>query len=1002
MKVIKSSFSIWQRLAVPLLGLFLILPMLHFGTAIKNLIELEERQLLALAREKLLLEAESFQSDLNPEIFVENCLRQMNRDFKLAPENHKDRPLQYPPGYDPELIDDQFIGKMRNYLVKNFDFSPALVIAAGTDLVKTFSWFLPEVIKNEETRRKFTEAAILSTTFDEPEMKNLLPDTPNLEELRQESTKKITRDNFHLAFTDIFRNEISFFASPEHYSDSCGKFFSNIFGNQRAFNYCFRIVKHFPDSSEGLYGLYYLVIFGSEISPIRILNEAIKRNSPNVSRKIFRGSISRTGFQKNKEGMIYVTSFPSSWFLAINDFALKKPEFEKKLKDYFTSNSICTYISNDFLISSERKWLTWLNFLKKIMVILIFAFSVLTWLFPDFLKISLNWKLRLTVALIILIPISAIFLTIQLIDSTSEREQQIRVETIMQKRIRHFEQIENEQLNQIVFNFLKRKILDIELLSSETPDTEKISLAYAARQTVVLTLRALFLNREGFSFGLERDLRVDPREMKTETIGMLKIIAGLGLANENSEKIKNLMKKQYLFGSYADSFWNVFATSKALASENNIIHDFFSVSSLRKSIFQLLALPESPNSPFAVFYHELNDVQTTRQLVRMFLHNRQFNSTITLENGSIDFAMYSRATFSLRKEQWPAPTGVSDQLKLIADQASNKRTSGSSIERQNNSMTLTMWNYREDSPVIYVARANIILQHSSSFSLRFLGWLIFGYGLLTTIFIANGLASLFLNPVKLLLQGVSLVTRNRHDFRIMISGRDEFSELAESFNRMNAGLLQRQKMRRFVSDKLVESLNQRDNEIHSGNRLLKASILSSDIRGFTTLSEKNSPEEIVDLLNEYLTVMERLIKKFGGSVDKIIGDAILATFSAESPEKNAINSCHAAMAMRNALKDFNAKRQQEGKITVENGVGVASGEIILGFAGEKGRRRDMVMLGEPFQTAQYLESISRHGNRTKVIIDRQTYEMVLSKFSFVQSDSDQTEIEAWEINEEFS
>ena len=96
---------------------------------------------------------------------------------------------------------------------------------------------------------------------------------------------------------------------------------------------------------------------------------------------------------------------------------------------------------------------------------------------------------------------------------------------------------------------------------------------------------------------------------------------------------------------------------------------------------------------------------------------------------------------------------------------------------------------------------------------------------------------------------------------------------------MTQGLLQREKMKRFVSDKLFESIESDEKSLDKATSLQEIAVLSCDIRSFTTISEKYSPEEVVRLLNDYLTEMEKSINTYGGSIEKIVGDAIISSFS---------------------------------------------------------------------------------------------------------------------------
>lgn len=997
MRIFKPAPTLVQKLAVPLLGLLLLLPLLHFYQVIQNLVQIEERQLEALAREKLLLEAEAFQNDLNPEEFIEFSLRQMNRHFNLSPSSSNNRLLRYPNGYDPALVNDQFIASASAYLKENFHFAPSLFIAADCDLKNHYSYYASGLLKDAQVRRDFTKVAILSTAFDESFLRNLLPDTLSLEKIRHHYLRIYKRDNFHLTFADLFRKHVSYFSNPEHYPDTCTKIFSNHFGNQRAYNYAFKIQRHFPDGWEGLYGLYYLVIFGYDVSPQMILKSALARKSNEAGRKIIREQVIQPHFRRTAKGLYYLANLTTAWFQTINDYAAQNPASEAPFKEFFKTHSICTFLDNSHLVSDSRKLLPILSFSLKLLFLLVFAIAVTAWLRPVNFTTSLSWKLRLAISIIVLIPISLIFATIHLVQTVSDRSRTVKFQTFMHRQLRQFENLEAEQHSRITFRFLQKKKIDTGFFSQKNPDLRVMSRNHDDLDNDELGMLSLFLNKEGQSYSFERDLKENPRGQKTETVGLFKILNGLGYSNDLSAKNRKLMKEQYLYGSFADAFWNVFATAEALASENEIIHDFFSVSSLKKSLFQLLAAPSQPHEPFAVYYHEINDVRTTRQLINFFKQQQKIKASISLDTGSVDFGIFARSTFGLRKEHWPAFTSSSKELKEMAEMAVSQRTSGSITQKKDNSTELSTWIFKEDSPLIFVARARFLNNRSIGASLDLLAWLIMLYSLITIIFISNGLSAIFLGPVRLLLLGVDQIKQRCHNFYLEVSSKDEFAELATTFNRMNNGLLQREKMRRFVSDKLIDNLSVSEAGCTTETRILEVVVLSSDIRGFTTLTEKSKPEEIVALLNDYLTMMEKAIKNHNGSIDKIVGDAIIATFSDSEQHENMINACKAGLAMRDSLKEFNRQRLAQGLNCIENGVGIATGTVIIGIAGQQERRRELVMVGKAFHTAEELEAMSKLGKGTKVIVDTRIKSSLQPSFDFQPLQSEGAAFEAWEI-----
>jgi adenylate cyclase len=153
------------------------------------------------------------------------------------------------------------------------------------------------------------------------------------------------------------------------------------------------------------------------------------------------------------------------------------------------------------------------------------------------------------------------------------------------------------------------------------------------------------------------------------------------------------------------------------------------------------------------------------------------------------------------------------------------------------------------------------------------------------------------------------------------------------------------------------------------------SVLFSDIRGFTTISEKLTPEELVRLLNEYLTAMTDIVFKYDGTLDKYMGDAIMAVFGAplDQPD-HARRACSTALDMLTELRRLQKKWQEEGKPVLNIGVGVNSGDMVVGNMGSE-MRFDYTVMGDMVNLGSRLEGINKEYG-SNIIISEFTYNAV--------------------------
>src|SRR5947209_11262318 len=138
-------------------------------------------------------------------------------------------------------------------------------------------------------------------------------------------------------------------------------------------------------------------------------------------------------------------------------------------------------------------------------------------------------------------------------------------------------------------------------------------------------------------------------------------------------------------------------------------------------------------------------------------------------------------------------------------------------------------------------------------------------------------------------------------------------------------------------------------------------MLFSDLIGFTTLSEKADPEELVRHLNEYLTKMTAVIFENGGTLDKFIGDAIMAVWGnvhSYGVTEDAKKAVRAAYGMRCALQKLNEGWSTDGRIPLGMGIGINQGEVIVGNVGSQ-ERMDPTVIGDAVNLASRLEGLTR-------------------------------------------
>ena len=180
---------------------------------------------------------------------------------------------------------------------------------------------------------------------------------------------------------------------------------------------------------------------------------------------------------------------------------------------------------------------------------------------------------------------------------------------------------------------------------------------------------------------------------------------------------------------------------------------------------------------------------------------------------------------------------------------------------------------------------------------------------------------------------------------------------------------------RYLPEKVVSQLIENPGLLKLGGEVRFLSILFSDVAGFTTISEKLTPTELVHLLNEYLTAMTDIIMKYDGIIDKYEGDAIMAEFGAPLPDElHAQKACYAALEMQEKLVEMRVKLKKEGRPELRARAGINSGQVVLGNMGSQSVF-DYTVMGDNVNLASRLEGANKEYG-SYIMISEWTQELV--------------------------
>ena len=261
-----------------------------------------------------------------------------------------------------------------------------------------------------------------------------------------------------------------------------------------------------------------------------------------------------------------------------------------------------------------------------------------------------------------------------------------------------------------------------------------------------------------------------------------------------------------------------------------------------------------------------------------------------------------------------------------------------------------------------------------------------GVSLVSSLFLGFVLSWTFVRPVRRVDQALARIAGGDFTQRVEVPNRDEFGTLSLNLNQMTGQLgtiyedmrslnenlqekvdeqvdeLERAaRLKRYLSPQVADSILAGETEVDLASRRRNLTIFFSDIRGFTELSERLEPEELVDMLNQYLTAMTEVVFKYGGTLDKYIGDAIMVFFGDPiTYEDHAERAVKMALEMRAKLAELQQRWFVEHEETLTIGMGISTGYVTVGNIGSAART-DYTVVGNQVNLASRLADRAKAG-----------------------------------------
>jgi len=259
-------------------------------------------------------------------------------------------------------------------------------------------------------------------------------------------------------------------------------------------------------------------------------------------------------------------------------------------------------------------------------------------------------------------------------------------------------------------------------------------------------------------------------------------------------------------------------------------------------------------------------------------------------------------------------------------------------------------------------------------------------GIIVGILSAFGLGTLLIRPLKALVGGVAEIARGNFEYRIRKTTNDEIGDLTSAFNVMAKDLkdkvLIEDAFKRYVSHQVADEILKDPDVFAKSLKGTKKRITAffGDIRGFTPISEQLPPEEVVAFLNFYLTEMTTIIFANEGTIDKFMGDCIMAVFGAPVEHSDDVyRAVKSGVEIQKRIEEMNKQRVTEGKQDIHVGIGINYGEAVVGNIGST-QRLEYTVIGDSVNTAARLQTVAKGG---EIVVSDSVYREVKDHFDFI-------------------
>ncbi|MFZ5952265.1 MAG: adenylate/guanylate cyclase domain-containing protein [Candidatus Rifleibacteriota bacterium] len=897
------------------------------------------QRVLMTEKARVIFEMNRFSDALDPARYIEKCMSLTEEKLALRSGLISET--------DPRLFDRQTSTKIKSFIWKNFQLKPVLIAStgfAGRDFWAEFSDDFQSFAADDLQVLKNTLCSYLILKVMQ---RNLYQNSEIYERLQKlmidgENVFEINREKIDGILSDFLAPAIHY---PE-YPGNCEEIFTTRFSSDKIFLY-------YSGSSAGnlFYGGYFIVFATRDLPYQKILSDALK-SSGGIKRAIV-----NHGGELNE--LLVEDSADIDCYREIPGYVnLSKLKFKQNFeKSVFYLKTSCS----KSLVLEDLKWFNAnLGFMQRMVILFISGILVFSYLFGIHAPGKLRGKFLFLVGLSVMLPyaITGYFsgLTLDYVDGMRERESLVAAENRLFEISRSVEDCSLKR--QLIVLEAKKRIADLLSAWQNKPSDPLDPASYPG-------LIPQSLSDEFTVFDAAGDVRVfhkNPDRFR-EPYKLVRFLGytyldNMGVLKRKSGKVKRELELAGLASGFASNLRRDYLEGRNLRFEGVEIMNLAKFNPLLRMFFLVFSPKMPKGSPInAIALVILNDRFLTQLFEILSVPgNRLFSEQS--KGLSLTYVLGMRNHENSLEKWWPNNDRNSEKLIDLLKFATLRGYSGSEVQKIGQIFSGRIWQYDADSKYVIAG----IFSSEPDNLLRLLFYLFpsaaLVFSFISLLFLGDFLVEFFARPVTAFIPALKEIKEGNYQVRINMDAGDELDLLSSSFNQMAEGLQQRERMRRFIPGQLFQRVEDSGAADKRSLQRRHLSLLASDIRGFTTLSEKEKPEDMVNCLNDYFSAMEEAVVANGGEIERFIGDAIIAVFYPDKNLSSAFKALKAALKMKECLETFNRQRKEKGLFQILNGVGIVTDYAWVATTGIRSGRRVHMVFGEIVARANRLEALT--------------------------------------------